>query len=451
MRVLILCPTGALVHRYRERFPDTDKIVVETIHSSFQIYREQDKVVQYSPPTRLRQFDLILLDEASQVEDHIAEKLMLGLAELPQKPFVVFTADFQQLNPVQGGGKMRGICAALPQKVLTRVFRTDDEVLRDFCSIVRLRQPTKTEVASFFGLRHLHCRLVDAVRIGLELHRRSGEMFTWLTVTNKGAEKVNAAALELLGYSDDLDHGLCGDPKVAGLPIVLREGVLVRLTRNLDKPRGFVNGALGTVQVVLGQYCAIVKLTNGTLVLLHPVANESGVPFLPCTYGYATTIRRAQGASLHHGCLYFDHCYPPERGYAYVGVSRFRSASGVYHFGRIRRTDWLPVGPFVDGQQLERGQESKESGGDDEEYYSEISMDDKDVADHFDMVGSDAGTWCPSESDLTDLDIEEDESSVDESGPASPFALFDGYDSGSASPDRVASVADIMAEPVGSS
>ena len=270
MRVLILCPTGALVHRYRERFPDTDKIVVETIHSSFQIYREQDKMVQYSPPTRLRQFDLILLDEASQVEDHIAEKLMLGLAELPQKPFVVFTADFQQLNPVQGGGKMRGICGALPQKVLTRVYRTDDEFLRDFCSIVRLRQPTKTEVASFFGLRHLHCRLVDAVRIGLELHRLSGEMFTWLTVTNKGAEKVNAAALELLGYSDDLDHGLCGDPKVAGLPIVLREGVLVRLTRNLDKPRGFVNGALGTVQVVLSPYCAIVKLTNGTLVLLHP-------------------------------------------------------------------------------------------------------------------------------------------------------------------------------------
>ena len=67
------------------------------------------------------------------------------------------------------------------------------------------------------------------------------------------------------------------------------------------------------------------------------------------------------------------------------------------------------------------------------------------------MVGSDAGTWSPSESDLTDLDIEQDESSMDESGAPSPLALFEGYDSGSASPDRVASVADIMAEYVGSS
>ena len=452
MRVLILCPTGALVHRYRERFPESDKIVVETIHSSFQIFREQDEVVQYSPPTRLRQFDLILLDEASQVEDHIARKLMLGLAELPQKPFVVFTADFQQLNPVQGGGLMRRICDDLPQKVLTQIFRTNDDVLRNFCSIVRLQQPAKDEVVSFFGDRTFYCSLVQAVRHGIELHRSSGKMFTWLTVTNKGAEKVNRAALEILGYSQDLDRGLCGDPKVAGMPIVLKLGVLLRLTRNLDKPRGFVNGALGTVEVVLGPYCAILRLTNGTLVLLHPVANDSAVPFLPCTYGYATTIRRAQGASLYHGCLYFDHCYPPERGYAYVGVSRFRSARGVYHFGRIRKSDWLPVGPFVKGQQEKRGDESQQSNSDDEaEYVSELSMDEKDLAEQFDMVGSDAGTWSPSESDLTDLDIEEDESSMDESGAPSPLALFDGYDSGSASPDRVASVVDLMAEYVGSS
>ena len=65
--------------------------------------------------------------------------------------------------------------------------------------------------------------------------------------------------------------------------------------------------------------------------------------FLPCCYGYATTIRRAQGTSLHLGALYFDHCFPPEPGYGYVAVSRFRAASGIYLFGRIRRTDFLPV------------------------------------------------------------------------------------------------------------
>ena len=41
-RVLILCPTGALVHAYRERLPATDQIIVETLHSGFSIARKVD-------------------------------------------------------------------------------------------------------------------------------------------------------------------------------------------------------------------------------------------------------------------------------------------------------------------------------------------------------------------------------------------------------------------------
>ena len=82
--------------------------------------------------------------------------------------------------------------------------------------------------------------------------------------------------------------------------------------------------------------------------------------FLPCTYGYATTIRKAQGATYQHGCLWFDHCYPPERGYGYVGASRFKSMSGIYLFGKIRCTDWLPVRPMAehDMDATVRGEES---------------------------------------------------------------------------------------------
>ena len=33
--VLILCPTGTLVHSYKDRLPEVDNIVVETLHSGF--------------------------------------------------------------------------------------------------------------------------------------------------------------------------------------------------------------------------------------------------------------------------------------------------------------------------------------------------------------------------------------------------------------------------------
>ena len=58
-RVLILCPTGALVHAYRERLPPTDQIIVETLHSGFSIARKVD-MNTYSPPGRLRRYDLFL-------------------------------------------------------------------------------------------------------------------------------------------------------------------------------------------------------------------------------------------------------------------------------------------------------------------------------------------------------------------------------------------------------
>ena len=89
---------------------------------------------------------------------------------------------------------------------------------------------------------------------------------------------------------------------------------------------------------------------------------ERGERFLPCCYGYATTIRRAQGADLHHGCIYFDQMkHPAARGYGYVACSRFKSCEGCHVYGKLRRSDFLPVGAEREGEVLERGYESVDS------------------------------------------------------------------------------------------
>ena len=48
----------------------------------------------------------------------------------------------------------------------------------------------------------------------------------------------------------------------------------------------------------------LVGLSTGTLVLVQLITADD-MTFPPCAYGYATTIRRAQGASLDAGCLCF--------------------------------------------------------------------------------------------------------------------------------------------------
>ena len=73
-RVLLLCPTGALAHAYKERLPPADQIVVETLRSGVAIARKTDRNT-YAPPGRLRRYDLIFIDEASLITDDIWGRL----------------------------------------------------------------------------------------------------------------------------------------------------------------------------------------------------------------------------------------------------------------------------------------------------------------------------------------------------------------------------------------
>jgi hypothetical protein len=101
------------------------------------------------------------------------------------------------------------------------------------------------------------------------------------------------------------------------------------------------------------------------MVLVHPM-EERGESFLPCCYGYATTVRRAQGADLHHGCIYFDQKRrTAARGYGYVAASRFKSRQGCYVFGKLRRSDFLPAGAEKEDDVTERGYESVSSSDSD--------------------------------------------------------------------------------------
>ena len=132
------------------------------------------------------------------------------------------------------------------------------------------------------------------------------------------------------------------------------------------------------------------KLSTGGMVLVHPIRVGKQV-FLPCCYGYATTIRRAQGSSLHLGALWFDHCYPPERGYGYVGASRFRSRDGLFLYGRIRRSDWTPVGAQKDDWALRRGCDSMSSESDNDSGRSVSVSSDSDSRGYQSDDSDDAG------------------------------------------------------------
>ena len=372
MTVLIVCPTGALVTALKLLLPDfdgVDRIHVDTVHSVLKYRRGRDKGVAFVPPSGFRKYEVVFCDEGSQYDDQEWERLFVTLREQPHLPYCVIVADFQQLQPVSGGKLCKMFCDRMVTVTLDTVYRSSDGEHLLFQNRIRETQPDKKTLREYFDERHWdEYSLQECVAYGLRMAEEKKCVFTWLTATNRGAAEVCEAALAEVGISKkDLEGGYVCDPtSKSTMRILARPGLVLRLTRNLDKQRGFVNGALAVViESLYGNAVIIAQLVGtGNFVLIHPM-EEDGARFLPCCYGYATTIRRAQGASLDLGCLYFDqHRHHAGRGYGYVGVSRFKSRAGCFLYGKLRVTDFLPVGEEKEDEVLERGFESETSDED---------------------------------------------------------------------------------------
>ena len=368
-----------------------ENIRIDTIQGVLKYKRPgEDSKVNWTPPSALRRIELILMDEGSQYEDPEWLRFVQSVQEQPHKTFTVLVADFQQLQPVHPGDLCKTFCECMQTVKLKTVYRSTDEPHLVFLNRIREAQPLRPVMTEYFAERHWQGRSLEScVEAGMQLGEDVGEPFVWLTATNAGSSAVCRAALALQGIRDEeLATGYFCDPcSKSDLRILAKPGLVIRLTRNYDKDRGFVNGALAVVcESLRGNAVFTARLVGtGNMVLVHPTV-EKGERFLPRCYGYATTIRRAQGMDLTHGCVYFDQMKrEAARGYGYVACSRFKTRSGCYLYGKLRRTDFLPVGPDLESEVLQRGYDSLSS--DDEDGHglaypkNDAFDDDMDVLD----------------------------------------------------------------------
>ena len=235
IHVLIVCPTGQNVFLFKSRIPEElqEQIRVDTIHGVLAYKRGKDNNRSWTPPSILRKFDLVLMDEASQYDDLEFSRYIICSTEQPHKPFQVIVADFSQLQPVKtetgAVSACRQYCENFPLSVqLKTVYRTSDPDHLLFLNRIRLKQPTREELEEYFADRHLRGGLEAAVAHGIELSRSSGEPFMWLTDHNIVAAEVCAAViLQEFGITQQQCHkeGVSSDPnsgsKIGWLPFYL--------------------------------------------------------------------------------------------------------------------------------------------------------------------------------------------------------------------------------------
>ena len=101
--------------------------------------------------------------------------------------------------------------------------------------------------------------------------------------------------------------------------VPLHMGMKLMLTQNINKKIGFVNGQIVTVSAVSGNTIVAIHPSGGIINIFPVTRLMDDIPttLYPCMPGYATTISKIQGQTLHKVIIWLDtNTTPP--GTAYV-------------------------------------------------------------------------------------------------------------------------------------
>ena len=365
-RVLVALPTGVQRSRMRQRHPDVD---LDTCHSAFLFHKPICESLGI-----LASYDLIVIDEAPQLfEEHFGRLHEMWLAA-GKVPCVVFAGDEWQLPPPDHTKRslVHHPTWRFVYKVeLHRVWRQSDaDPLLAKLAFLRKNRPTGAEGASF--ARDL-CRghkawsghhEPTAADVEALMHQTQGAT-TIITCTRRGAARVNALCQEVLfrragrsplggipaDYESNPDNfdeesGQLKPQCPAPLQLTLYEGLRVRLTRNMDKARDFVNGMTATVLRFDSKNRAVIVETETSQVLcVYPVTDDDvpagSVTAYPLRLGYADTVHKFQGAELSHVTFWPDRKGCPAAGY--VALSRVRNDRDYLLAGCVTAEHFVPA------------------------------------------------------------------------------------------------------------
>lgn len=294
---------------------------------------------------RLNRAACVIIDEVSMLSGMsiaAAEEIARAVRR-NEEPWgglrIICVGDFAQLPPIARGAEAKDWAftheawqsSDFQSALLSTVMRTQDTEFLRILNFVRVGTVNQ-DVVDFLNARmDVTQDLSDATR--LFPHRAQAEQFNQVRLSMidspvhsfptqyEGAERYIEAARKAVPIPDTLH---------------LKRGALVMMRRNDQSGKmRYVNGSLGHVRG-FGEDELTVELLNGDVIdvtvegfnYLDGDGQEVAVAYnFPVTLAWATTIHKAQGASLDRMVVNLDHLWEP--GQAYVALSRVRSAEGL--------------------------------------------------------------------------------------------------------------------------
>ncbi len=294
---------------------------------------------------RLQRACCVVIDEVSMLPgstlraaEHIS-RIARGSPEPWGGLRIIAVGDFAQLPPITPSGTEKDWAFLHPvwqesdfePALLTTVMRTQDVSFLEILNFVR-EGIVNDRVHAFLNERTVQSSH-EAEGTRLYPHRAQAEQYN-LRRLEALPEVVQRFPTEYIGQEKYIDTA----KRMVPIPdtLLLKKDALIMMRKNdLSGENRYVNGSLGHIRsfseealhirLLSGQEIDVVK---DKFTCLDGDGNEVAAAWnFPVTLAWATTIHKAQGASLDRMIVDLHHLWEP--GQAYVALSRVRSGAGL--------------------------------------------------------------------------------------------------------------------------
>eukprot|EP00795_Rhopilema_esculentum_P003594 gene3594-12991_t len=306
--VAVAVPTGVLACTYREIYDDD--VHCDTVHSLFTYQTMNEKTPSIN--WMLSQYDVIFIDEISQVSTDIFHHIIKTFEKLIRRPILILSGDFAQQQPI---GNRAGKTTTLPNiqschHCMSHVvtfqlrgqYRTQDSRLVEILHHIRYDYPTDNILHELTDGRILSNSTVVDDSIYNILKNFPDAII--LTMTRRASSYMNDIIVRNRFQGKPLALIVMQDETL----IPVHKGMQLMLTQNINKDISFVNGQFVTV-VSVCQNTVIVRHPRGHLINIFPVTrvvNDIPLTTYPCLPGYSTTISKIQGQTLDKIIVWID-------------------------------------------------------------------------------------------------------------------------------------------------
>lgn len=336
-----LCATyiGMMVDALQKRFggrPET----VNTIHSIY--YAKELCDFKNEPDVRwLSKFDLIIIDETSNVDEHLFSKLLIAANENNTR--LVCVGDLGQIYPISPGCPFRDLIQRFPQHVYTlkenKRVDPDARELADASVLINENRIDELPFRDDGPLRLIEDHSNDIIEEEVKKYGFTDIMrFQAVVLRNVDRKHLNKVIESVLLSHNILKRGrMIVKIKGADGSMELFVGKKIAFTKNIkgfEKYSGVRNGELGRIKKIkpFSTRSWSITLHNGKKVMIADEGvDPRAIPTECVCAGYATTCNKAQGSEWNH-ILFWAYQNPVEfftREFPYVAVSRAKKTCTI--------------------------------------------------------------------------------------------------------------------------